>query len=427
MLRLYNTALIPLRLAEVVWATWRSRHPEGRREWAERRARRLPSIRPGGAWIHGASVGEARIVRSLARRIRDERPGLPLAVSAYTRTGRSQLPEPPEVDAAFFVPLDFPGRTRRLLEALRPAALALVETELWPNLLHETHAAGVPLVVLNGRLSEKRMARYRRLRSLYRPLMARVHRLGAQTAEDAARFVELGAPERSIVVTGSAKYDLPEPETAAGELRRRLRLDPARPVFVAGSTGPGEEIQVLEAYEQARSATPDLLLVLAPRHPERADEVQTLARSLSLRVGRHSDEPPTGQLDVLLVDGVGHLPALYQLAWVAFVGGSLIPAGGHNLLEPAAVGVPVLFGPHTESVGRLAQDLLGAGGGLRVLNSAQLGALLERLLLDGELRARTGAAAEQAVRSNRGAMERNVAMLLEALSDPETRHGIGAA
>ena len=163
MLRLYNTVLLPLRAAVALWVACRPGNERKRHEWAERRARRLPSIPPNGIWIHGASVGEARIVGSLAASLRSRRPDLPLAVSAYTATGREQLPAAPLTDAAFFVPLDFPGLTTRVLHAIRPAALTLVETELWPNLLHESHVGRVPVVVLNGRLSASRMARYRRL------------------------------------------------------------------------------------------------------------------------------------------------------------------------------------------------------------------------------------------------------------------------
>lgn len=241
MLRLYNTLLLPFRALLPLWSTLFVREASRRAEWNERRLRVLPSPLPGAIWIHGASVGEARIVGAVARGMRQRRPRLPIAVSAQTRTGRVQLPVPPDADAAFFLPLDFPGYPRRLIRALQPALLVLIETELWPNLVAEAADCGLAVLVLNGRLSPRRMSRYRRLSGLYRPCLRRLHRVGAQTEADAARFIELGLPEASIEITGNVKYDLPLPGGDAVEWRRRLGLDAGRQVWVAGSTGPGEE------------------------------------------------------------------------------------------------------------------------------------------------------------------------------------------
>lgn len=426
MLRLYNTALLPLRAAARLWAALQ-RDPRKRAEWAERCTLRLPEVDPGGVWIHGASVGEARIVASLARAIRNRRAALPLAVSAYTPTGRSQLPEPPAVDTAFYAPLDFPAFAARILAALRPAAMVLVETELWPNLLDQARLAGVPVVVLNGRLSSRRMARYRRLSPLYRPLIERVSCLGVQSAEDAERFLELGAPASATSVTGNVKYDLAPPAADAGELRRELHLAPGRPVLVAGSTAPDEEPQVLIAFRQARQACANLLLVLAPRHPARNDEVQRCVRDSGLRSARLSGRPSTDDLDVLLVDTLGELPALYQLATVAFVGGSLVPIGGHNVLEPAAVGVPVLYGPHTENVREPVAALERAGGGMLVRGAAELGSILEQLLQDDERRTAMARNAAEVVQANRGALERSVELLMATLGGHGSRPRAGAA
>jgi len=237
MLSLYNTALLPLRLGLAVWAAMRPHDPAKRLEWSERRALRLPVLASGGVWVHGASMGEALIARGVAKELRARRPGLPLAVSAYTTTGRAQLPAPPAVDAAFFMPLDFPGLPSRLLEAVKPAALVLVETELWPNLLHEAYTANVPVVVINGRISPRRMNRYRRFGRLYRPLLERVTALGAQSRADAERLRELGARDEALQITGNLKYDLPLPDSDPETLRRRLQLPAERPVFVASTPG----------------------------------------------------------------------------------------------------------------------------------------------------------------------------------------------
>jgi 3-deoxy-D-manno-octulosonic-acid transferase len=427
MLRLYNTALLPLRAGVEIWAAWASRDDGKRVEWAERRARRLPGIAPDGVWIHGASVGEVRIVRGLAEELRSARPALPLAVSAYTPMGHAQLPVPPAVDAAFFAPLDFPGLATRVLGALRPAALVLIETELWPNLLHEAHAAGVPLVLLNGRLSPRRMHRYRRLARLYRPLLERVVMLGAQSDGDAERLRELGAPAGAVVVTGNVKYDLPSPRSEPAALRRRLELPRERPVLVVGSTAPHEEAMVLRAFALARQHRPDLLLVLAPRHVTRADEVGELVRSQQLRCVRFSSGQGVASADVLLVDTVGDLVALYQVAWIAFVGGSLVPVGGHNVLEPAALGVPVLFGPHTEHFREPAETLERAGGARRVRSADEFGDTVQRLLADGDRRREMASRARNVVEANRGALARSVSLLLEVLDRHGARAGTGIA
>jgi 3-deoxy-D-manno-octulosonic-acid transferase len=425
MLPLYNTALVPLRIAAGLWASIPRRDAAKRLEWAQRLARRLPVSISGGAWIHGASVGEARIVSSLARALRRQRPDLGLAVSAVTPTGRGQLPRPPEVEAAFYAPLDFPGRPRRVLRALEPAVLALVETELWPNLLSDARELGVRGVVINGRLSPRRMRHYRRFSAIYGPLVRALTRIGVQSEDDAERFAQLGAREDRIVVTGNVKYDLPRPAVSADELRGRLGLAPDRPVFVAGSTGRGEERHVLRAYAEARRGEPGLLLILAPRHPERAARVAEQVRAAGLTHVRLSAE--TGDLsgvDVLVVDTVGELAALYQLAAAAFVGGSLVSVGGHNVLEPAAVGVPVLFGPHTEHVREPAAALLDSGGGLRVAGAEELGGRVRELLADPSLRAGLARGARAVVELHRGALGRSTGLLTAAVDAARPSAGV---
>jgi 3-deoxy-D-manno-octulosonic-acid transferase len=330
-------------------------------------------------------------------------------------------------DAAFFVPLDFRGFATRLLAAVRPAALALVETELWPNLLDEAHAAGVSVVLLNGRLSRSRMHHYRRFRRLYRPLLGRITTVGAQSQEDAERFGELGVRPEAITVTGNVKYDLPVPRPDTRELQRRLGAPAARPLFVGGSTGPGEDALVLDAFAHARHSSPDLLLALAPRHPERSTEVAGLIRAAGLSCVRYSSGSPVGKdVEVLLVDTVGDLPALYGAARLAFVGGSLVPIGGHNVLEPAAAGVPVLFGPHMQNFAEPAAALERMGGGRQVRDAGELGAALVTWLEDEARRDGAGRAARQVVEANRGALELSLSLLLDVLDAPGTDSAKGA-
>ena len=419
MLRLYNTLLLPLRWSARLWAWRTGRIPGREREVGERLARELPPEKPGAIWIHGASVGESRIVDSLVRELRRRAIDRPLVVSAVTPTGRRQLPAPPDVDHAFHAPLDFAGLPSRVIRALRPSALAIVETELWPNLLHEAALSGLPVGVVNGRLSPSRMHRYRRFAGLYRPLLSRLTLVGAQSDEDGARFLELGVTSRSLRVTGNVKYDLEPPEVDVDALRERLGLPPNRPVFVAGSTHDGEEEPVLDAFLRARGPVPSLLLVLAPRHPERADDVEGRIRRRGLTVARLGGATgPRGDRDVLLVDTLGQLGRLYGLAATAFVGGSLVPTGGHNVLEPAALGVPVLFGPHTQDFAEPARALARAGGGFRVTNADALQRELVSLLTDLERRKKASERARGMVEANRGALGRSVDLLLSLLEPP---------
>jgi len=414
MLGLYNTATLPLRPLVALWAAWQGRDPRSRQEWAERRAIRLPDIAAGGVWLHGSSVGEARVVGLLARELRRLRPDRPIAASAYTPAGRARLPSAPDVDAAFYLPLDFPGYPGRLLDRMRPHLLALVETELWPNLLAEAQAAGVGVAVINGRLSPKRVSRYRRLEGLFRPALSRLVALGAQSQQDAEYFRTLGVPPAVVRVTGNVKYDLPLPRSEPAEWRERLGLG-QRPVFAAGSTRPGEEQPVLEAYAAGLRREPELCLLLAPRHLKRVEEVARQVETAGFRLARLSASEGIERPQVLLVDTLGELPGLYPLASVAFVGGSLAPLGGHSPLEPAAVGVPVLFGPHTEHFDEPASALLRAGGARRVGSAAELSRSLVELLTDSELRERMGRRAAELVEANRGALARTVALIASVL------------
>ena len=414
MLGLYNTALMPLRLGLALWAAL-PREGEARLEWAQRRGRELPGISPGSIWLHGASVGEARIVSTLAAELRRRQPERPIAVSAQTPGGRSQLPSPPLVDGAFYLPLDFRSIVRRALQGLSPGVLALVETELWPNLLHACALQGVPTVMLNARLSESRMGRYRRLRALYGPLISAMARIGAQSEADAERLIALGAAPGRVEVTGNLKYDLPSPDLTREEVRLRHGIAPNRSVLVAGSTAPAEDGIVLDAFTELLQDRPDLLLILAPRH---LDRVESLAREIAARqrsLRRLSQQAVPGEShEILLVDRFGCLNEMYVAADVVFVGGSLAPIGGHNMLEPASAGRPVLFGPHTENFLEPAQALVDAGGALRLQNAEQLAPRVAELFGDPERREHIGRAALTLVEQDRGALDRSVRILLES-------------
>jgi 3-deoxy-D-manno-octulosonic-acid transferase len=409
---LYNAALLPVRAASYVFGVWPRASAEAELERDQRLARRLPAVRPGGLWIHGASVGEARLIGALSREIRMRRPELAILASAVTPTGRAQLPAPPAIDAAFFLPLDFPSVQRRAFDVLSPSMVVVLETELWPNLLAEAERRRVPVAIVNGRLAPERLARYRRLSGLYAPLLGGLAALGVAGPEEAGRFVALGAPPEAIDVIGNLKFDLPEPAETPAELRKRFGISEDRTVVAAGSTGEGEDRLVLDAFAAARRDVPDLLLVLAPRHPDRFTSAAGEAERRGYKLARVSFGPAAGDTDVLLVDTIGQLATLYVVASSAFVGGSLVPVGGHNLLEPLAAGVPVLFGPHTEHVAEIATALTVTGAGLRVENSAALGRAFADLARHPDERARRVALGRAFVEANRGAVRRAADLVL---------------
>lgn len=412
---LYNAALLPVRAASVVFSVWPRKTPEAALERDQRLARRLPAVPKGAIWIHGASVGEARLVGALARELKHRRPGQPLAASTVTATGRAQLPSPPAVDAAFFLPLDFPAVQRRAFDVIAPAMIVLVETELWPNLLTEARRRLIPVVVVNGRLAPERLRSYRRLSALYGPLLRGLHAVGAAGADDAARFAALGVSDESVRVLGNLKFDLPTPSAKAADLRARFGLPPDRPIVAAGSTAEGEDRLVFEAFAAARREVPGLLLLLAPRHPERFVSAGEEAERRGFVVSRASTGTAAGNVDVLLVDTIGDLASFYTLADAAFVGGSLVPVGGHNLLEPIAAGVPVVYGPHTDHVAEIAIALERSGAGLRVANADALGRSFAELSQRPEERARRVALGRRFVDANRGALQRTADLILDVL------------
>jgi 3-deoxy-D-manno-octulosonic-acid transferase len=414
---LYDAALVPLRGASYLYGLWPRRTPEATLERDQRMGRRLPSPPPGALWIHGASVGEARIVGALARGVRRLRPALPLVASSVTRTGRAMIPQEPEVDAAFFLPLDFRSVQRRAFEALRPGGVVLVETEIWPNLLAEAAARRVPSCLVNGRLAPERLSRYRLLGALYGPALSHLAAVGAASDAEAARFAALGVKEGALVVTGNVKFDLAAPAVDPAPLRARFGLDARRPVFVAGSTAAGEDPLVLRAFVEVRRAHPGLFLVLAPRHPERVPGMMERIAALGLSAHPLSarDDGKAGRADVLVVDTLGELAALYALGAVSVVGGSLVPVGGHNLLEPVAAGSVVVFGPHVGHVAEVAAALDACGAGHRVADPDALASAIARLIADPDERERRIRAGRDWLVLHRGALARSVELVLATL------------
>jgi 3-deoxy-D-manno-octulosonic-acid transferase len=364
----YSTLLrlaTPLYLARLWWRA--RREPLYGRAWLERLGGFRGDVPPGRLWVHAVSLGETRAATALIDALRQQRPGLRLLLSHGTATGREAGAALLRAgDAQTWLPYDTPGAVRRFLRYHRPAAGVIMETEVWPNLLHAAHAAGVPLVLANARLSERSRAKGERLRSLMRPAAARFTRVLAQTEDDARRLRESGAPD--VQVVGNLKFDVaPTPVLLARGRQWRHAL--GRPVVLAASTREGEEEPLLHAWRALTGPRPMLLLV--PRHPQRFDAVEAMVAVSGLHGLRRSgwgDAPPAAAAaaDVWLGDSLGEMPLYYALADVALLGGSFAPLGGQNLIEAAACGCPLVMGPHTFNFAQAAEGALAAGAAWRV-------------------------------------------------------------
>jgi 3-deoxy-D-manno-octulosonic-acid transferase len=446
--RTLYTLLLRLVLPLVLWRMRRDarRDPALAIDWRQRLGRSYPPgapRTPGPLWIHAVSVGEVQSTAGLVAALRDRFPTRPLLLTMATATGRAQAARlhapllatpaagvPPVLELAY-VPFDLPGAVARFLDRYRPAAVILLETELWPNLIAAAADRGLPVALVSARISGRSVDGYRRWAAGFaRQTMGRLALVAAQSAGDARRFVELGAPAERVAIAGSLKFDFPLPadldHRAAGLRRRFLGT---RRAWVAGSTHPGEEAQCIDAQRRlaadatlrdADGTTP--LLVLVPRHPDRFDAVASELAGQGLRVLRRSSfaiGAPAAQevaaADVLLVDTIGELLAFYAAADVAFVGGSLVPVGGHNLLEPASVGRPVVTGPHSFNAPDAAALLESRGALLRVADAGSLAATLAGLFADPARAARVALAGREAVEENRGAAARTIARLLPLL------------
>jgi 3-deoxy-D-manno-octulosonic-acid transferase len=375
----------------------------------------LPVLPEGGIWIQAVSVGEVELARRLVAELEDGAPELPLFVTATTATGlalaRSSVGKKMPV---FPCPLDLPGPVRRVLERSRPRLIVLVETELWPEMLYQANRCGVPVAVINARLSEGSYAAYGRVKRPLRPLLAPLTRVLARTAADADRFAGLGVPEDRIEVSGNIKYDLEADERPLDWASHVQQLAGDRSIVVVGSTMDGEEAMVLDALSGVDGDGSTPFIILAPRHPERFDAVAGLLRERGSSFGRRSrlEEIPA-DADVFLIDSIGELARAYRLARLAFIGGSLVPTGGHNPLEAAVWGVPVLSGPHVHNFREVYSEMTGSGAARIVADTAELRVAAALWLDDLNLSAAAGRAGREVVRSNRGATSRTVRSLLE--------------
>ncbi len=418
MLRLIYNLLIGIAAPlAFIWTAWRGiRDPLYRDRLSERFG--YTHLRLDGAiWVHAVSVGEVQAAAALVRTLRQRYPDRPLLMTTATPTGAQR------VQALFgaavqhsYLPYDLPGAVRRFLDRVRPVVAVVMETEVWPNLYRECGRRRLPIVLASARLSEKSVRRVRRISGLFRDALSRDIVIAAQTQADADRFLAVGANRAGTHVTGSVKFDLEIPEEARlkGQALRASQFA-GRFVWVAGSTHDVEEDLVLQAHRSIQQARPDALLVLVPRHPNRFDRVRQWLASQELPYATRSrGEPVTADTSVLLVDTLGELLMFYAACDVAFVGGSLVPIGGHNLLEPAALERPVLTGPNNFNAPDIARLLFESGAALEVQSGEILTVTLRELTSDPERRYRMGSAARAIVEANRGALAR-VMILIEPL------------
>lgn len=372
----------------------------------------------GTIWVHAVSVGETLAVRPLLTALKARYPDKRLVISNVTETGREVALKLREPDLCIYFPFDYGFAVRRALKLIKPELVIVVETEIWPNFMGEAQRRGIPSVLVNGRISDRSFGRYRKLSWFFRPVLEKFSALCMQSAEDARRINAIGAPAKRVIVANNLKYDMPVAalsSPARAEVRRRYLIPPDVTVIVAGSTHQGEDEPVITACRSLLDTGRNLLLVLVPRHPERSAEAAMLLQKGGFRVTLHSRLTERSSLfepgEALVVDRVGELMAYYSLADLVFVGGSLVPTGGHNILEPASVGVPVLFGPYMTNFREITALVLEAGAGIQVADGPALGKAFTELLDDSDRLQRMGGNGQDLMRRLGGSTERHMAVI----------------
>jgi len=423
---LYSVALAVAMLVSLpYWLLQMARHNKYSKGLAERLGRlpsrlQLPKEQEAVIWVHAVSVGEvlavAGLVEELQRRFTQHR----IFISTTTDTGQALARQRFGEATVFYFPMDFAFAIRPYLRALRPRMVVIAETEFWPNFLRLAHASGARIAVVNARISDRSWPSYRRFRGLLRRLLANVDLFLAQTPEDAARLRDIGAAPERVRVTGNLKFDVPAlaPPAIVESARKSIAATGAGPVLVCGSTVEGEESLLLKAFENLLVQHPRAVMILAPRHPERFAPVAALLEQMSIRFLRRSrwnGESLTS--GVLLLDTIGELAALYAVADIAFVGGSLVPHGGHNIIEPAQHGVATVVGNHTENF-RDIVSLFEGRDAVRIVGPAELPLVLLELLTNDEERRALGKRAAETMRSQVGATARTAGELQDLMAQP---------
>jgi 3-deoxy-D-manno-octulosonic-acid transferase len=360
-------------------------------------------------WVHAVSVGEVKSVRKLVARLRAAHSDQPLVLSTITPAGQELARSTKDLaDHVFYFPLDLPGAIRRTLDRVNPGLVVIAETEIWPNFLRECRKRGIRVVMVNGRISDRSLPRYRVIRRWLKQVLDDYTLLGMQTETDRERIESIGADGRKVTVFGNLKYDAVDVQPALpADIAALLSSLPR--LWIAASTMPGEDELILDAFAELRKRHHDLTLLIAPRHPERFDAVEKTIRNRGFSCARRSRLERGAA--VLLLDSVGELASAFRHASVVFVGGSLVPTGGHNILEPAAFSNPIVFGPHMENFREIRDLFIEARAAIEVQDPAELAAAVDRLLSDARTATELGARARQVVDENTGATERVLAYL----------------
>jgi 3-deoxy-D-manno-octulosonic-acid transferase len=416
----YNIGLLlALLVGAPVWLL-RPRWREGLRERLGAGAERVGHALAGRqqVWVHAVSVGEVVAISRLVEELDAQLGRGSVVISTTTRTGQQLARERFGAARCFYFPIDLPWVVRRAFHVLRPRVLVLAESELWPNVLAECAGQRVPVVVVNARISDRSLPRYQRLRRWWRPFLEMLTLVLAQSAEDARRFVAIGVPKERVRVGGNLKFDARAPRSTAVVEQLRARLPAGAKVLAAGSTLEDEERVLLEAWPAICARRPKAVMVLAPRHPERFARVAALAREKKMLLIQRSewDGGAVAAGSVFLLDSIGELGSVYCLATLAFVGGSLVPAGGHNPLEPARCAVPVVMGPHYENF-RDAVELLRGVDALRMVERERVSEVIAALLADTNTAAAMGARGKKAFEEQAGATQRAVDAVVQLLAE----------
>ena len=383
---------------------------------------RLQSTKPDSIWVHAVSVGEVLAVSQLIAELKHTYPEAQIFVSTTTATGQHLARERFGEDRCFFMPLDLGFAVRAYLNALKPRLLILAETEFWPNLLHLARKRGTAVAIVNARISDRSFPRYRRFRWFFQQVLSQVDLFLAQTSADAERLREIGAAPERVRVSGNLKFDMRPRSVAKLAEELRLAITHDSPVIVCGSTAEGEEELLLEAFEQIQRPFPRAVMILAPRHPERFDKVASLIASFDIPFVRRSSWTATCPISggVFLLDSVGELASVYALADIAFVGGSLVATGGHNILEPAQYAAAIVVGPHTFNFREIV-SIFETGDALRVTTAETLSRQLLDLLGNPEERKRLGQRGKDLFQQHAGATQRTMRALEPLLQLPPER------
>ena len=412
--------LLPVILYHLYRSTSRGRAPDFAERFGFIPAEELKKIaKKPVIWLHAVSVGEAIAARPLLKALRSRYPGHAILVSNTTETGRKIASSFEEKDLCIYFPFDFLPAVRRTLKIVSPELVVIMETEIWPNFTREASRRNIPLILVNGRISDRSFRGYLRFSWFFRHALQLFSELCMQTEIDRKRIIAIGAPPERTLTSGNLKYDIPFRRIDAHErveLRKRYSIPAILTVICAGSTHPGEEEQIINAYRELLASHDNLFLVLVPRHPERVAEVGALLERTGIPFCRRTSLEASGagifkRGDVLLVDTIGEMMGLYSLSDLVFVGGSLVATGGHNLLEPAAVGVACIFGPHMTNFREIAELVLHYQAGIQLDSAADLADTCRQLLDDTVLRRSMGENGLTMMRENGGATERHMEVI----------------